>query len=61
MSLPQIPDLDGLMEAFDQISALTDLMAEAQAQAPDSVTVEDSTQSLELTLLNDGTIDDFHI
>lgn len=61
MSLPQIPDLDGLMEAFDKISALTDLMAEAQAQAPDSVTVEDSTQSLELTMLNDGTIEDFHI
>ena len=61
MSLPQIPNFDGLMEAFDQISALTDLMAGARAQAPDSVTVEDSTQCLELTMLNDGTIEDFHI
>lgn len=61
MSLDRIPALDDMMETFEQVSALADFMEAANAHAPDSVTVEDPTQSLELTMLRDGTIEEFHI
>ena len=62
MSLAELPsELEGLVKAAVQLSALSRVMSEASESIPDSVTVVDSTESLQLTMLRDGSIEDFVI
>lgn len=58
----QIPDeLHGLVKIGARLDALAGLMNEASEGLPDRVSVEDSTGMLELTMLRDGTIEDFQM
>ena len=58
----QIPDeLHGLVKIGARLDALAGLMNEASEGLPDRVSVEDSTGVLELTMLRDGTIEDFQM
>ena len=62
MSLAELPsELEGLVKAAVQLSALSRVMSEASESIPDIVTVEDDTGMLQLTVLRDGSVDDFQM
>lgn len=54
-------DTSGLMETASRASGLSALVEEAQGAIPESVTVVDPTQSLQIVLRADGVVDDFQI
>lgn len=54
-------ELDDLLDVVGKLSSLSKLMAEAGENIPDSVTVEDDTGMLQLTVLRDGSIEDFQM
>lgn len=54
-------DTSGLMETASRASALSALVEEAQGAIPESVTVVDPTQSLQIVLRADGVVDDLQI
>ena len=49
------------MRTAARLSSFSALVSEASENIPDSVTVVDSTESLQLTMLRDGSIEDFVI
>ena len=49
------------MRTAARLSSFSALVSEASESIPDSVTVVDSTESLQLTMLRDGSIEDFVI
>lgn len=58
----QIPgDLYGLVKIGARLDALASLMLEASEGLPESITVEDSKGVLELTMLRDGSVEDFQM
>lgn len=62
MSFSEVPpELEDLMRTTARLSSFSALMNEASENVPDSVTVVDSTESLQLTMLRDGSIEDFVI
>lgn len=62
MSFSEVPpELEDLMRTAARLSSFSALMSEASESIPDSVTVVDSTESLQLTMLRDGSIEDFII
>lgn len=54
-------ELDDLLDVVGKLSSLSKLMAEAGENIPDSVTMEDDTGMLQLTVLRDGSIEDFQM
>ena len=62
MSFSEVPPgLEDLMRTAARLSSFSALVSEASENIPDSVTVVDSTESLQLTMLRDGSIEDFVI
>ena len=62
MSFSEVPpELEDLMRTAARLSSFSALVSEASENIPDSVTVVDSTESLQLTMLRDGSIEDFVI
>lgn len=62
MSFSEVPPgLEDLMRTAARLSSFSALVSEASESIPDSVTVVDSTESLQLTMLRDGSIEDFVI
>ena len=62
MSFSEVPPgLEDLMRTAARLNSISALMNEASESVPDSVTVADSTESLQLTMLSDGSIEDFVI
>lgn len=54
-------EMYGLLKIGARLDALAGLMLEAGEGLPESVTVEDSTGMLELTMLRDGSVEDFQM
>lgn len=63
MSFPEgLPrEFDDLARASAGLSSLLEFASDANSRIPESVTVQDDTESIELTMLRDGTVVDFQL
>ena len=61
MRFTQTPEFEGLIGPLATLSAISEIMAGAVDEIPDSVDVVDPTGRIGLTMRNDGAIENFQI